>query len=105
MDFANWLVSMYNSESFIQLAFASAVFAAIVGHFVHRFMGEASFGTVANAGIILVAIATSSSIDDYRIATLLPDNALRISTVAVVIAAGILIMIASFKHWLRDHIN
>lgn len=105
MDIANWLVSLYNSESNLQLALASMVFAAIIGHFVHRFMGAASFGTVANAGIILIAIVLASTFDDYRIASLMPDNALRISTVAAVIAAGILLMIASFRHWLRDHIN
>lgn len=104
MDFANWLMAAYNSESFIQLALAAACFAAITGHFVHRFLGEASFGTLANAGIILVAILAASNIDNYRIAALVPDHVLRISTVATLIAAALILTLASVRQWTRDRI-
>lgn len=104
MDIANWLVAAYTSEKFIQIALVAIFFSALTGHFVHRFMGNASFGTFVNALIILCAIGVASLIDDRRIAILLPDHALRVSTVSALIATGMLIMIASFKHWLRDHI-
>jgi hypothetical protein len=104
MDTANWLVAAYISERFIQIALVAILFSALTGHFVHRFMGHASFGTIFNALIILCAIGVASMIDDRRIAALLPDHALRISTVSALIATGMLIMIASFKHWLSDHI-
>ncbi len=104
MDFSNTLVKLYVSETFIQTALGAIFFAALAGHMIHRFLGKASFGSVANAAIILAAISCASWFDDQRLAMLLPENNLRISLISTGIAAGMLMMVAGFKSWLRDHI-
>lgn len=105
MDTANWLITIYNAEGALLTGLIAIILAALGGHFVHRLMGEASFGTLSNTAIILGAIAAASKIDDYRIASLVPDDALRISAVATLIACGVLLALASFKFWLRDYTN
>ena len=104
MDIANLMVKIYLSENFIQTAFVAIVFATAVGHLFDRAMGEKSFGVSLNAVIILFAKAIASSIDDSRVAALMPDNALRISMVASAIGSGILIMTLSLRRWLQEHI-
>lgn len=104
MDIANWLVKLYLSEHFLQTAFIAIVFAAAIGHCVDRLMERASFGVVVNTLIVLLAIAAAASMEDRRLVTLLPDNATRISIVATAIGCGLLLMTASLRQWLRDHI-
>ncbi len=104
MDIANWLVKLYLSEHFLQTAFIAVVFAAAIGHCVDRLMERASFGVVVNTLIVLLAIAAAASMEDRRLVTLLPDNAMRISIIAPAIGCGLLLMTASLRQWLRDHI-
>ena len=103
MDIANWLVKIYASEYFIFTAFFAIVFSTSVGHFIDRAMGQASFGVWPNAIVVLFAIAVASSIQDKGIAMMIPDNAVRISTMSVIIGCGVLIMIASLRRWLVDN--
>ena len=104
MDVANWLVKLYLSEHFLQTAFISITFSACVAHFLDRSMEGRSPGVAVITIIILGAIALAASVEDRRIAMLLPDDALRISTMACGIACGLLLMTASLRQWLRGHL-
>ena len=104
MDIANWLVQLYLSEHFLQTTFTVLVFSTAVGHLFDRAMGSMSFGIVINSAAVLLAIIASMSIEQRHIVALLPDNAMRISIVAATIATGMLIMVASLRRWLRDHV-
>ncbi len=104
MDIGNWLVKIYTSERFLQMALAAFIFSGVAGHLVHRFLGQASFGSIVNAVIIMLAIVTAGWIDDRRLILMMTDSTMRISMISAAIATGMLLMFASLKHWLRDYV-
>ena len=102
MDITNWLVQVYLSEHFIRTAIVFVVFSTAMGHFLDRVLGHTSLGVITNVIIVFFAIAAAASINNRRIFMLMPDDTMRISTMAVIIGCGILIMFATMRQWVRD---
>ena len=98
----NLINSILLSENFINWMITAIVLSMVAGHVIHKLLGSASFGAVANAFILLGAIFVAKSVDGRAVAMLLPEDGIRISLMACVFATGMLMMFAGLKHWLRD---
>ncbi len=103
MNITNWLAQVYLSEHFIRTALVFVVFSTAMGHFLDRIMGRSSFGVTANVIVVFFAVAAAASVNNRRIFMLMPDDTMRISTVAVIIGCSILILFATMRQIVRDH--